>query len=177
MERQGEGKREGVGRGRGRGRDVESQAPFLTKIIQNLRKDLELDGTPACRPHPNFSQVRSPQSAIPACPLLCLEVHGEVSRDPRAGLDKCCHAGRRHRFQSARSQRAVLRTGACGEGAKEGGSGGWGQGRVTAAGPPRTLRAPGVKARTPAPPPPPPPPPHRTPRPPPAGRPGARCGW
>ena len=52
----------------------------------------------------------SPKSAIPACPLLCLGVHGEVSWDPRRGLDKCCHAGRRH-FQSARSQRAVRRTG------------------------------------------------------------------
>lgn len=101
--------------GGGGGRGMESQTPFPTKIIHNRRKDLELDGNPACRPHPNFSQVRSPQSAIPACPLLCLGVHGEVSRDPRSGLDKCCHAGRRH-FQSARSQRAVLRTGTWGGG-------------------------------------------------------------
>ena len=105
---------------------MESQTPFPTKIIHNRRKDLELDGNPACRPHPNFSQVRSPQSAIPACPLLCLGVHGKVSRDPRSGLDKCCHAGRQY-FRNARSQRAVLRTGTWRGWAKEGGPGGWGR--------------------------------------------------
>lgn len=103
MERQGE-------KGGGGGRGVESQTPFPAKIIHNReRKDLELDGNPACRPHPNFSQS---EIAPVRDPLLASLFKGsrESLGTPGVELDRVTVMPEPV-LPKCRSHRAVLRTG------------------------------------------------------------------